>query len=352
MSGAAGVQRFRAVLIGAGKVGMGYAEDPVMARHYPFASHAQVLAAHPSFAWTGVVDPSVDARREASGKWGVPFVSDSAGALPAGCRPDVAILATPPEGRIGALEALPGLRAVLAEKPLGRDAAEAAAFLDYCRGRGLVVQVNLWRRADERFRELADGGLQARIGAPRAAFGAYGNGLANNGTHLIDLARMFLGAIESVQAAGSPLPGPPGPIPGDVNLPFALRFRSGLSALFHPVRFSEYRENSLEVWGEKGKLAILQEGLGIRVHPVRDNRAMRGEREIDSGSGESLVSTVGHAFYRMYDNLADALRTGAPLWAPGRLAEEAASVIEAIRASAEDRGRAVAPRFRIESGGG
>ena len=43
--------RLRTVLVGCGEVGAGYATDPLMARHYPYATHAQVLAAHPAFAW-------------------------------------------------------------------------------------------------------------------------------------------------------------------------------------------------------------------------------------------------------------------------------------------------------------
>lgn len=335
--------RLRAVLIGAGKVGMGYADDPVMARHYPFAAHAQVLAAHPAFAWVGVVDPSEAAREAVARRWNVPFLAPTAASLPPECRPDVAILATPPESRLEALRDLPGLRAVLAEKPLGRGASEARAFLDRCRDHGTLVQANLWRRADDGFRALAAGGLESRIGAPQAAFGVYGNGLHNNGTHMIDLARMLLGELESVQAAGAPLPGATGPIPGDAHLPFALRFKRGYSALFHPVRFTEYRENSLEIWGTRGKLSIVQEGLGIHVHPVKDNRAMSGEREVDSDTRETLPSTVGHAFYRMYDNLAEAVSRGAPLWAPGLLAVEAALIIDAILASAADGGRLIVP---------
>ena len=63
----------RAILIGAGKMGVGYAQDPVMAKHYRYASHGQVLAAHPEFSWEAVVDVSSEARERARSLWGVPL---------------------------------------------------------------------------------------------------------------------------------------------------------------------------------------------------------------------------------------------------------------------------------------
>ncbi len=333
--------RLRAVLIGAGKVGMGYADDPITARHYPFATHAQVLSVHPEFEWVGVVDPSEEARRLASEKWGMPFIGETPAALSSDCRPEIAVLATPPGNRIDALKALPSLRAVLVEKPLGKDVAEAKAFLDYCQGKDILVQANLWRRADEGFQALAAGGLKDRIGKPQAVFGIYGNGLANNGTHMIDMARMLLGDIESVQVVGAQLIESAGPVIGDVNIPFSLRFKIGISALFHPVSFSQYRENAMEIWGQWGRLDLVQEGLGIHVHPRRNHRAVSTTQEIDFDSQETIPSTVGHAFFRMYDNLAAAIRTGTPLWAPGSLALDTANIIDSILTSAKNSGSVI-----------
>ena len=42
--------------------------------------------------------------------------------------------------------------------------------------------------------------LNKDIGKIQSAFGLYGNGLNNNGTHLIDWSRMFLGEVNWVQA--------------------------------------------------------------------------------------------------------------------------------------------------------
>ncbi len=327
-------------MIGFGRIGAGYADDPVMARHYPYATHAQVLAAHPAFQWVGVTDRSPRARRLARERWGVPAFRDPA-EMAADCAPDVAVLATPPGSRTEILDRLPSVRAVLVEKPLGRTPAEGRRFLEVCHRRGILVQVNFWRRADRVFRDLAAGGLQRRVGAPQAVFGLYGNGLLNNGTHMVDFIRMLLGEVRSVQALAGARPLRAGPIEGDVHVAFSMRLYSGLAVAMQPLAFEHYRENALDIWGEKARLFIGQEGLGLSLYPRESNRGMQGESEIASDRPRELRSTVGTALYHMYTNLAAALGGKQALWSSGPSALQTERVVGAIRASAHRRGETV-----------
>jgi predicted dehydrogenase len=177
--------------------------------------------------------------------------------------------------------------------------------------------------------------LTELIGQPQAVFGIYGNGLLNNGTHMVDFIRMLFGEIEVVQAVSGILPYADGPIPDDVNVPFSLRLSNGLAVTLQPVSFKHYRENSLDIWGEEARLALMQEGLGIFLYPQCKNRAVQGQREVASDKFQVLESTVGHAFYHMYSNLADALHQQVSLWSSGESALHTAKVVEAVMASVE-----------------
>lgn len=333
--------RLRTVIVGFGKIGAGHAEDPIMARYYPYATHAQVLAVHPHFAWEAVVDPAATALEAARQHWRIPWAFSSIDELAGQYQPEIAVIATPPETRLAVVEKLPNLRGVLVEKPLGVTPAEGHAFCDYCAARGILVQVNLWRRADEQFRNLAAGGMTEAIGRPQAVFGVYGNGVLNNGVHLVDFVRMLLGEVAAIQVVPGGLSFKESPIPEDVNLPFVLRLADGLTVMMQPVKFAHYRENSLDIWGEKGRLAIMQEGLGIFLYPRQANRAMQGEREIASDQAKPITSTVGMAFYHMYSNLADAVHRQSTLWSPGESALQTARVIEALLQSARSRGKLI-----------
>lgn len=322
----------RTALFGLGRVGMGYADDPLTAKWLRYSTHAQVLADHPGFEWGAAVDISDEARVRAASRWDVPLLAGSIDELVTEYEPDVAVIATPPGERFAIVEGLPNLKALLVEKPLGRTVAEAEEFLGLCADRNILVQVNLWRRGDELFRELAKGRLAAEIGRPQIASGVYGNGILNNGVHLVDLLALLIGEVERVQA----LPGrsrESGPISGDLDVPFAAELAGGVTAIVLPLDFRRYREVGLDVWGESGRLEILQEGLGVTVYPRAENRSAAGEHEIASDRPMPLSSTLGYAFYNLYTNLSEALRDGAELWSPGAAALRAERVVAAVRRS-------------------
>lgn len=327
-------RRYRTAVIGFGKIGAEYADDPVMAMHYPVATHAQALATHPAFDWWAVVDPRPESRRLALERWGVSAAFATLKELAEAGMTEVAVLATPPEARIEAIELLPDLRTVIVEKPLGRTLDEAQAFVDACRRRDIRIQVNYWRRADDGFRRLASGALVETVGVPQAVFGVYGNGLRNNGSHMIDFCRMLFGEIAVAEAVGGIVRHRSAPIAGDIDVPFYLSFESGLCAMFQPVDFTDYRENGLDIWGREGRLQILQEGLHS-LHSSRcENRAMSGEREIASDAIEIHTTTVGQAFRRLYDHTAEMLDRGADAVSSADSALQTESLVEAVFASA------------------
>lgn len=338
----AGTERIRAILIGAGKVGAGYALDPVMARYYPFASHAQVLAAHPQLEWGAAVDPSDDALATLREHWQVPRTGRSIELACGSWQPELAVLATPPSERLRAIDVLPSLRAVIVEKPLGTTLQAATAFIDACRERGVLVQVNLQRRADDRLREVA-ARLSDLIGVPQAVFGVYGNGLRNNGTHMIDLCRMLFGDVARASAVAAVMVPANGPIRGDIHVPFRLEHENGVAVQFSPLDFRHYRENGIDIWGTTARLSILQEGLYLARSSRRPNRAQSNEHEMASDVAEALESTVGHAFYRMYDNLIAAMRGEEDLVSPAASAMRSEAAVEAVWRSAHEGGVAVVP---------
>jgi len=325
MSGA-----LRTALIGFGKMGHGYAKDPVMARHYRYAAHAQVLADHPAFEWVAVVDPDDAALEIARDEWSVAGARTAA-EIPDALGIEVAILATPPQSRLAILDALPALRAVIVEKPLGIGIEAARAFLEFCATRGITVSVNLWRRADPLYRELAAGRLRELVGECRSVTVLYGNGLVNNGTHMVDFARMLFGEIADFRLLGTRRGFEEGPIPGDTNPAFALEIDTGLTIAFCPARFNEYRENGVVVWGSEGRLDILNEGLTTLHYPRTENRAMQGEREIASDLPTPLAPTVGHALYALYDNLAAAIEGTEAVCSPADSALESTAWVDRIR---------------------
>jgi len=308
-------------------MGSGFSEDPVMARYFDYASHAQVLRDHPLFSWEAVVDPSENALRLAGEQYNIPILVKNGSELADKIRPDVAIIATPPRNRKAIVEMLPGLKGIVVEKPLGTTLEESRLFVETCKKKGICVQINFWRRGDELFRQLADGKLEKYVGRPLTAFGLYGNGIRNNGIHMIDFAQMLFGEIENYQVLLPEASFVEGPVKDDRNVGFVLRFNKGCTVVYQPIPFNSYREVSLDIWGEEGRLGIYQESLGIYHYRRTKNRAIQDEWEIASDEPVSVKQTCGRALYNMYDNLAEALEGKAALWSPGEAAIRTESIV-------------------------
>ena len=298
---------FRTILVGLGRIGAAYIDDKTMAKTVPYATHAQVLADHPAFRWEAAVDISDAARELVLTRFGVEHVARTLEEIDCLGEIDVVVLATPPSFRLSVLGALPNLKAVLVEKPLGATLGESEAFLQECRRRGILTQVNLTRRADAAMQGLAGGGLKERIGSIQCGFGVYGNGIINYATHTVDLVRMLVGEVTAVQALKRSLEFQEGPLADDKNLSFTLFVEDGTPVTLHPVRFSRYREGSLDLWGEKGRLEILQEGLLMRQTPRADCRSLYGACELAASSSGLESTGYGRALYDLYGDLAHVL---------------------------------------------
>lgn len=326
------VSKLSTALIGLGRIAQGYADDPTMANKFRYASHAQVLSEHPVYSFDAVVDPVVEIVASAKQRWNVPFAATSTEELEIARQIEVAVIATPPAHRMSVIEALPNLKAVIVEKPLGIDCAAAKALAELCAARGIKVQVNLLRRGDELTQELSQGRLAKEIGDVQAVFGVYGNGLLNNGTHMIDLVRMLIGEVKAVQAVGD-RSFVEGPIAGDCNLPFTLMLDNGCVAMMQPVSFSSFRENGLDIWGHQGRLQYMHGGMTVFKHLVAANRMISDAREVVVDQVVSLPATLGNSIYRLYDNLIASLQGRQNLASGIESALQTAQVVDAVQAS-------------------
>lgn len=323
---------YRTVLVGFGAIAHGLSGDRRMAKYFRYATHAQVLRDHPRFDWCATVDPDPAARAHAR-SWGSGHVVAALDGLDTVCAPEIAVIATPPAARIEVLRALPGLRGVIVEKPLGPDITSSRRFVAACEARGIVAQVGLWRRGDRTLRHLA-AGRAATLGRIQAGFGLYGNGLRNNGVHLVDLVRMQAGEIVAVRALGPATTVRGAPIRGDVALSGALELRSGTIVTIQPIDFAEYREVSLDLWGTKARRTFDQETLRVADCPRVANRGLAGAREIASDRPKVHPSGVGTAFYELYSDLAVALATGRTPCSSTHNALAAEAVVAALLRSA------------------
>jgi len=325
-------------MVGFGQVADTLGDDPRMRDYFRDASHADVLSKRPAFEWDAVVDPSETALQRARQKWGIKHLARDFAGLDNDYKPDIAVVAAPPHVRHAVIQAFPSLRGLLVEKPLGRNIEEAVDFVTASETRKLPVQVHFWRRGVQGFQDLATGKLADHVGEIQAVFGLYGRGLFNNGSHLVDFARMLFGEVMTVRAllAASPVSEPA--LKGDIQVPFVLYFTGNVMLTVLTVTFAHYREVSLDIWGTAGRLSIMQESLNVIRYPLCANRGLSDEREVASDQPEMLNFSVGDAYRNIYDNLAAAVNEGAPLISDAVSALRTMQVLDGIHRSAAEGG--------------
>lgn len=333
-------ERYATVLVGFGSVAVGIGRDPKMAQFIRYPSHASVLRDHPRFDWQAVVEPRSEARKHAQEEWQVPIVVASVEQLPSDFKPDVVVLATRPDVRLSVLKALPTLKGALIEKPVAVSFTEGRAVSDYCAQQKLAVNINLFRRGEASSRELKDGRLHDLIGEIQTAFVLYGNGLRNNGLHMIDLLRMLGGEIAAVRAL-SDMRAARSSVAGDGEGPIFLKLVSGANVFLQALDFDCFRDVSIDIWGRKGRLEIFQEGLFLRHSPLREHRAIDGSMEAAIDAAITEPTKCGVAYYEMYSNLANVLDGRAELYCPPAEALRSEAVVEAAFLSARQNGRSV-----------
>src|SRR3954452_15009016 len=175
---------------------------------------------------------------------------------------------------IGAIEAG---RHVLVEKPAGRTLAEGQAIVAAAAKHGRLVKTGFNHRFHPAFikaRAIVDSGALGPLMFIRARYGhggrvgyenewraqpaiSGGGELIDQGSHLIDLSRWFLGDLSVEYAA---VPTLFWDMPADDNCFMALRSATGQLAWLH-ASWTEWKNTfSFEIFGRDGKLVI--DGLG------------------------------------------------------------------------------------------
>lgn len=297
---------YRVVLVGLGKMGFQYLDDPAISKSIIYSTHFQVIDNHPSFLLHGAIDTSEKTLNLFKERFQCDNISSSIENIKDPNLVDVLVLATPPKKRYDFLNFFPNLKALIVEKPLGENLEESKILMDICTSRNLITQVNFSRRTDQSMIALANGGLIQEIGPVQCGFGVYGNGILNYSTHTIDLVRMLVGEITKVQALDIPNRKNFGPISSDLNIPFILYLENITISIF-PIDFYKFREGSLDLWGSKGRLQILQEGLKCHLTKVGLCRSLFNANELNSDKIDIFDTGFGKSMYFLYDEVSEAI---------------------------------------------
>jgi predicted dehydrogenase len=261
----------------------------------------------------------------------VPAAHADAAALLAHERPELVSVCTP-DATHAELVALalraPGVRAVLAEKPLAAGSAEARALTALARERGVVLAVNYTRRFTPAFRALRDELAAGALGELQHVTGVYVKGLRHNGTHWLDLLR-FLAGDPVVVAAWDRL----GEGGEDPSLDAELALPGGATARLAALDTRCFTAFEMDLFGTRGRVRVAESGHVLERFGLGDDPRHPGYRILRPESGgrsDALRDVVLHAVR----DVVRCVRDGGEPACDGEDGVAALELAEAIRAAA------------------
>jgi predicted dehydrogenase len=202
----------RVALVGCGLIGSAWdAAHAAAGGVRPSLTHGRAFSRAPGSRIVACCDADPARAREAAALWGggaAAFGTD-AQSLFAEHRIDLAVIASASSARAAVIAPAlaAGVKTLVIEKPLATTLAESRALVAALDAAGARSLVNYSRHWDPSMQVLARQLQAGEFGSLQRLVGSYGKGLANNGSHLIDLARLLCDALPlRARALSSPLP--------------------------------------------------------------------------------------------------------------------------------------------------
>ena len=258
---------YRAAIIGCGKIGSEFADDPRITDIY---THAGAYTACPHTDLVAVCDSDGDKVRKCGERWGVRHRFQDIHKMIKETQPEIISICTPDSTHHAVIcEAMKHrcIRAIYAEKPLALSLVDAREILDLAKTRNVILAVNYFRRYAPTIQNLRKEIIEQKcIGEIQTVSCYYTKGILHNGTHLLDLARYIIGDVVSVQGFHNRCSDT-----RDFTLDAYIRFENGASGYIHGCDEKQFDICEMDIVGSSGRIRIIDSGHTIERYEVRDD---------------------------------------------------------------------------------
>ena len=328
--------RYKAALIGCGKIGSEFADDP-RAGDWGVFTHAAAYTSCPATELVAVCDTDLDRAERCGRRWNIPARYAHPARLLAEQQPDIVSVCTPDATHYDVVRAAllaDGVRAVLAEKPLATSLPHAEELVRLAAKRRIVLTVNYSRRYADNHVRLRDFLRAGGLGTVRLVRGLYTKGTAHNGTHWFDLARFLVGEVTAVRGADRLLEGG-----ADPTLDVRLQFSGGAAGELLACPAEEFTVFEMELLGSRGRVRLLESGSVIEYYHVIEGVPLAGYCGL--ALAERAEGGMRDMLLRAVEDMVDSLETGMGVRCSGEDGVAALRIAEAAGESARA-GQAVA----------
>ncbi len=337
----------RAAVIGCGRIGSRFADDPGLAGDV--YSHAQAYRLCPATELVALCDADRATLEECGQRWGVTELFTDAGAMLAATAPDLVSICTPDATHFELARlaiASRGIRGLLCEKPLALTVDEGEQLIALAAERGVSLAVAFVRRYASNMQALARMLRAGDLGAVKAVGGWYGKGTAHNGSHWFDLLAMLVGQVAWVEAANRLGEGGDDPTL-DVSLGLS---GSQVVATLRGTDCSLYSVFEMDLLCERGRVIIRDGGHSIELYSAASSQRYAGYTELARVDTE--LGDQRNMMLRAVEDLAAAVIEQRQPLSSGTIGLAALLIAEAACKATATGGRVEIPKFAQTDGDG
>ena len=290
--------KLRAAVIGCGRIGCGFDDDP---RRKYASSHASAYLRTDGIDLVALCDTDEEKLERYGTKFGVRRRYTGYKEMLEKEELDVVSICTLSSSHLEIARAAveSGVRGIFCEKPIAESLSAADEMIRLCAERGVALMIGHQRRFDPAHQRLAQFVREGGVGRIQQGSCYYTAGVANTGTHLFDLLHLYLGDVTWVSGNFSSCPSPNA---ADPNIDGWIGFANGATVALQALNVGAYTIFEITLLGTKGRLRLGAHGSSAEFEEARPSERYSGYYELFPAelpieakfTQELLVSGVTH----------------------------------------------------------
>lgn len=145
------------------------------------------------------------------------------------------------------------IKAIFLEKPISTNLADSKKIIEICKKHKIKLAIDHQRRFNPLYQSLSNFIKKKRLGDIQHVNVCYGSGIANTGSHLFDVLRLFFGephSITSMSLVSNSINR------SDPNINAILKFQNGIVCNLQSVDYSKYALLELDILGTLGRIQL------------------------------------------------------------------------------------------------
>ncbi len=275
-----GIKRYRAAIVGCGRIGSEFDNDP---KRKLISTHAGAYSAVEDVELVAVCDLDETKLKKCMRKWHVPSGYRDYRKMLSKEDIDILSICTWNHTHLEIVKKAvrKKVKAIFCEKPIADTLKSTDKMIRLCNENGILLQIDHQRRFDKMHQLIRDYIQKGRLGKIQHTIFYYTAGIANTGSHMFDILRFFFGDVVWVKGIFSKNKSPN---PKDPNIDGILKFKNDMVCSICACDAKRFLIFEMDAVGQKGRIRLIRNGASLEYYRVKESDMFTGYKELFKSS--------------------------------------------------------------------